>query len=92
MKRHKAITPIVIVILLCVAHPETVSAKGVHAFQYVSSTETAGTSLHSLAPQQRDINIAIMAVILGNLLIGYEQAAHQRSLKKHGRQTPRNYN
>jgi hypothetical protein len=41
--------------------------------------EAAASPIRALAPSQRDINIAILAVIAGNLLIGYERVARQHS-------------
>jgi hypothetical protein len=43
------------------------------------SPNIADNALRALAPSQRDINIAILAVVAGNLLIGYERISRQHS-------------
>jgi len=87
MKRYATIIPIAIVTLLCLAHPRIASAQDKDmAFRRTPSTETIGASLRLLAPTQRDINIAITAVILGNLLVGYERITRQGNSKR--RHTP----
>jgi hypothetical protein len=46
------------------------------------STQLADVSPATLAPSQRDINIAVLVVILGSVLVGYEKVAHERQTIK----------
>lgn len=60
-------------IIICT--PTAVSGQQNTAILERPGANAASSSFRSLAPSQRDINIAILAVIVGNLLIGYERAA-----------------
>lgn len=64
-------------IFICM--PVSISARHQHTFPH-TWLHTNATSIHDLAPSQRDINIAILAVIAGNLLIGYEKVVRQHSM------------
>jgi len=61
-----------VAIILCV--PSGVGATG---------SQVADVSPATLAPSQRDINIAVLAVILGSILVGYERTSRERKAHTH---------
>lgn len=54
-------------IVICI--PANAMAAGAHI---------ANVAPADLAPSQRDINIAVLVVVLGTVLVGYEKVTHER--------------
>lgn len=75
---------LVMCLLLVAAAVICLPFNGVVSGQHVIDNPAA-----SLAPSQRDINVATLAVILGGLLVGYERVYSERNKAQKESRDPR---